>query len=84
MNVFLEHLSASYPDDCIVLVCDGAARHKSGMLKTFPNIELMFIPHEVFQTLWKVMDRLCDTICNLTAEAIRSITGRSWIISCFN
>ena len=106
MNVFLEHLSASYPDDYIVLVCDGAAWHKSGTLKVFPNIELMFIPpytpemnpieqiwkelrargfhNEAFQTLEKVVDRLCDTICNLSAETIRSITGRSWIVGCFN
>lgn len=63
-TAFLEHLSASYQDDCIV---------RAG---GFHN--------EVFQTPGKVMDRLCDTICNLTAEVIRSITGRSWIMSCFN
>ena len=105
MNVFLEHLSASYPDDMIVLVCDGAAWHKSGGLKRFANIELMFIPpytpemnpieqiwkelrargfhNKVFQTLEKVVDQLCDTICNLSAETIRSITARRWIVGCF-
>ena len=105
MNVFLEHLSTSYPDDYIVLVCDGAAWHKSGALKAFPNIELLFIPpytpemnpieqiwkelrargfhNEVFQTLEKVVDRLCNVICDLTSETIRSITGRDWIIGCF-
>lgn len=89
-----------------MLVCDGAAWHKSGTLKTFPNIELIFIPlytpemnpieqiwkeirargfhNEVFQTLEKVVDRLCDTIRNLTAETIQSIIGRDWIIQCFN
>ena len=40
--------------------------------------------NEVFQTLEKVVDRLCDTICNLTSDTIRSITGRNWILSCFN
>ena len=40
--------------------------------------------NEVFQTLEKVVDRLCDTICNLTAETIHSITCRNWIMSCFN
>ena len=106
MNIFLENLSQAYPDDYIVLVCDGAAWHKSETLKRFPNIELMFIPpytpemnpieqiwkelrargfrNEIFQTLEKVVDRLCDTINNLTAETIRSITGRDWILSCFN
>ena len=106
MNIFLEHLSKECPDDYIVLVCDGASWHKSGTLKLFSNIELMFIPpytpemnpveqiwkelrargfhNEVFRTLEKVVDRLCDTINNLTEETIRSITGRNWIYSCFN
>ena len=103
---FWEHLATSYPEDYIVLVCDGAAWHKSGTLQIFPNLELMFIPpytpemnpieqiwrelrargfhNEIFQTLEKVVDRLCDTICNLTPETIRSITCRNWIVSCFN
>ena len=32
----------------------------------------------------KVVDRLCDTICALTNDSIRHITGRNWIINCFN
>ena len=106
MNIFLEHLSAEYPDDHIVLVCDGAAWHKSSGLKSFPNIELMFIPpytpemnpieqiwkelrargfhNEAFPTLNKVVDRLCDTICALTPDTVRSITARDWIVECFN
>lgn len=44
MNVFLKHLSLSYLDDRIVIVCDGAAWHKSGKLNTFPSIEVIFIP----------------------------------------
>jgi len=38
----------------------------------------------VFATLEKVVDRLCDTICALTNDSIRHITGRNWIINCFN
>ena len=30
------------------------------------------------------VDRLCDTICTLTSDTIKSITRRSWIINCFN
>ncbi len=29
----------------------------------------------------KVMERLCDTINNLSANRISSITGRDWILS---
>ena len=31
-----------------------------------------------------VVDRLCDTICNLTSNTIHRITGRNWIVGCFN
>ena len=37
--------------------------------------------NEVFQTLDKVVERLCDVICNLTPNTIKSITGRNWILS---
>ena len=40
--------------------------------------------NEVFASLEKVVDRLCDTICTLTSDTIRSITRRSWTIDCFN
>lgn len=44
MNVFLEHISNSYPDDIIVLVCDGASWHKSKSLKVPKNVYLLHIP----------------------------------------
>ena len=37
--------------------------------------------NEIFQTLDKVVDRLCDTICSLSADTIQSITLRDWILS---
>ena len=40
--------------------------------------------NEVFATLEKVVDRLCDTICSLPNNVISSITGRDWIIEVFN
>ena len=39
--------------------------------------------NEVFQTPDKVIDRLCDTICSLHKDTIKSITARNWIIQCF-
>ena len=106
MNYFLDDLSKQFPDDVILLCCDGAAWHKATALKIPENIYLFFIPpytpemnpieqiwkelrkmgfrNEVFATLEKVVDRLCDTINALATETIRSITARSWIIKYFN
>ena len=44
MNIFLDELSMQYPDDIILLCCDGAAWHKSKTLCVPQNIELFFIP----------------------------------------
>ena len=105
MNGFLQELSKKYPDDMILLCCDGAAWHKANALSVPDNIVLFFIPpytpemnpieqiwkeirkrgfkNEIFATLEKVIDRLCETICSLTNEVIHSITGREWILNCF-
>ena len=40
--------------------------------------------NEVFASLEKVVDRLCDTICTLTSDTIKSITRRSWMVNFFN
>jgi len=39
--------------------------------------------NEIFQSLEKVIDRLCDTVSSLSTDVIRSITGRDWILQCF-
>lgn len=44
MNIFLKELSETFPEDFIVLACDGAAWHKSKGLNIPKNIELVFIP----------------------------------------
>jgi putative transposase len=44
MNVFLRELSKSYPDDQIILVCDGAAWHRARALEIPPGIQLLFLP----------------------------------------
>ena len=40
--------------------------------------------NEVFASLEKVVERLCDTICSLSNQVISSISGRDWIIKAFN
>ena len=44
MNVFLKELSEEYPDDRIILVCDGASWHRAKALETPNNIKLIFLP----------------------------------------
>ena len=105
MNIYLRELSKSYPDDKILLCCDGARWHKSIALEVPDNIELFYIPpytpemnpieqiwkelrktgfrNEVFSSLEKVVDRLCEVIRNLSKDTVRSITGRDWILGMF-
>lgn len=105
MTVFLDQLQSAYPDDLIVLVCDGATWHKSGKLIIPEHIKMLSIPpytpemnpieqiwrelrtqgfrNEVFSSLTKVVDRLCETINHLSRDTIISITQRLWIKSIF-
>jgi len=39
--------------------------------------------NDIFQTLEKVVDRLCETIRSLSNHDVKSITGRKWILDCF-
>ena len=40
--------------------------------------------NEIFQTLNKVVDRLCSTIQSISYDTITSITARDWIVKVFN
>ena len=102
MNAFLSGLGSAYPNDTLLLVCDGASWHRAAGLQIPDNIELFFLPpatpemnpieqiwkeirkrgfrNEIFPSLEKVIDRLCDTICSLSHASIRSITHRDWIM----
>jgi putative transposase len=44
MNIFLRELSVQYPQDRIILVCDGASWHRANDLKIPENIRLFFLP----------------------------------------
>lgn len=48
------------------------------------ELRKMGFRNEVFASLSKVVDRLCQVICALSAETVHSITARSWVLSCFN
>ena len=88
MNVFLDTLSKQYQNDEILLICDGAAWHKSGTLVIPPNIHIQHIPPYTpemnpIEQVWleirtrgfrnEVFKTLNDVIDRL-CETIRSIT----------
>jgi len=63
MNIFLEELAQQYPDDMILLCCDGAAWHEAGSLHTPENIRLFFIPPYTpemnpIEQIWKELRKL--------------------------
>ncbi len=47
------------------------------------EIRKLGFKNEVFPSLEKVVKRLCVTICSLSKDTIKSITGRDWILSRF-
>lgn len=44
MQIFLNQLRSAFPDDVIVLICNGAAWHKSAALKVPEGISILHIP----------------------------------------
>ena len=52
--------------------------------QVWKEIRKLGFKNETFQTLEKVVDRLCNVIRSLSADTIKSITGRDWIIQCFS
>lgn len=105
MNMFLQEISQTYPNDYILLVADNAAWHRSNSLIVPKNIEIFpllpytpelnpiemiwdelrekFFKNELFNTLEKVSQRLCDGLSHLTnnKDTVKSITGWDWILS---
>lgn len=87
-NVFLRELAEAYPQDTILLVCDGASWHKSKGLRVPENICLLSIPPYTpemnpIEQIWKhlrsmgfrneVFHSLEDVVDRL-CETIRKLT----------
>ena len=88
----LEELSKAYKDNRILLVYAAATWHKSkGVIKIhilsytpemnpikqiWKQIKSIGFKNEPFHSLADVMDKLCETVNNLTQEMMKSITHR--------
>lgn len=88
MNVFLQELSKQYPEDLILLMCDGASWHRSQSLICPANIRLLPIPPYTpemnpIEQIWKqirsmgfrneVFHSLADVV-NRLCETIRLLS----------
>ena len=69
------------PDNIRLLFLPPATPEMNPIEQIWAWLRLHGFRNEVFQTLDKVVDRLCDTICSLDPLCVQSITHRDWILS---
>ena len=69
------------PDNIKLLYLPPATPEMNPIEQIWAWLRLHGFRNEVFQTLDKVVDRLCDTICSLSPQIVKSITHRNWILS---
>jgi len=88
MNTYLNYLSKEYPDDVILLVCDGAGWHKTNALCIPENIQLFFLPPATpemnpIEQIWKEIRKrgfrnevftTLDQVIDRLCETIRSLS----------
>ena len=94
MSEYLKHLSLEYPEEFIILFCDGASWHKSDKLEIPKNITLAFQPANSpelnpAEQLWKHLrihwfcNRDFKTMDNLEArlcEGLNSLNHNKTIV----
>ena len=69
------------PDNIIIVFIPPYTPEMNPIEQIWDEIREKGFRNECFPTLAKVMERLCDTINNLSPNRISSITGRKWILS---
>ena len=69
------------PDNIKILPLPPYTPEMNPIEQIWKELRKLGFRNEVFESLQKVVDRLCEVICFLTPETIKSITGRSWILA---
>ena len=69
------------PDNIKILPLPPYTPEMNPIEQIWKELRKLGFRNEVFESLQKVVDRLCEVICLLTPETIKSITGRSWILA---
>lgn len=69
------------PDNLVLFNIPPYTPEMNPIEQIWKELRKMGFKNEVFPTLEKVVDRLCDTICSLSDNVIRHITARDWILN---
>ena len=72
------------PDNIVLLFIPPYTPEMNPIEQVWKEIRTRGFKNVIFKTLKKVEDKLCEVIQNLEKDTIKSITGRDWIIKCFN
>lgn len=73
----------SIPENVILFFIPPYTPEMNPIEQIWKEIRKIGFRNEIFVTLEQVIKRLCKTIRSLTKNTIKSITARSWILSCF-
>ena len=73
--------SLAIPSNIRLLFLPPATPEMNPIEQIWKEIRKRGFRNEIFQTLEKVVDHLCVTVCSLKPSTIQSITARDWIIS---
>lgn len=69
------------PDNIVLFFIPPYTPEMNPIEQIWKEIRKRGFKNELFSSLQKVIDRLCETICSLSADVIRSITARNWILN---
>lgn len=70
----------SVPENITLLYLPPATPEMNPIEQIWAWLRLHGFRNEVFQSLDKVVDRLCETICMLSTDIVSSIALREWMI----
>ena len=91
MNLFLRKLAEAFPQDLILLGCDGAAWHKAKALVIPENVRLLFLPPATpemnpIEQIWKEIRKrgfrneifkTLDHVMHRLCDTIRSLSNET-------
>jgi putative transposase len=76
-------LALETPENIVIIHIPPCTPEMNPIEQIWDELREKGFANQIFKTLDKVVDRLCDTIKNLTRDTITSITYRPWLMELF-